>query len=310
MIPNAVVKHFVWLRDRSPIVFCWVVALESTLLGIVTVYAMLYGLELYDELDTEPPDAIRFVLHAVILAPILETLFLQMVPILIARRLKWRVGPQVTCSLIPFALFHNDGLLSFVSAGLIGGFYLAYTCAVWMEHSWRKSLAITVSSHALMNALAGLLMILEIWLSALPPIPNSMLLTRTDLGDQQRAIADRPYPPNWSTIRFAPMSVYSFQDHAIVEIGRVRFVAPGRNVQGSVQTGINVWPKRNEGDGEFTLKDVITFKVTSQGTICRFAEQQFILDECLVEIQGVRHSLRSPACVFLFDNQVRIILVE
>ena len=55
-----------------------------------------------------------------------------------------------------FAAHLTLGLSSGIAAGLIGGFYLAFTYVRWRRRSWWTAIWVTSLSHAIGNALVSL----------------------------------------------------------------------------------------------------------------------------------------------------------
>jgi len=65
---------------------------------------------------------------------------------------KARFSIQVFASLVPFFLAHaTEGLGTAIQAGLVGGFYLAFTYAHWRAQSRWTAFWTTALSHALHN---------------------------------------------------------------------------------------------------------------------------------------------------------------
>lgn len=304
---NPIAIHLRWLRTRKPALYCFVTALESTVLAMPVAYLLLYSFELYDEFDTEAPGAADFVMSAIIRAPIVETLLLQMIPILLARRFGLGLRMQVLCSLVPFALCHTSGLMSFVCAGLIGGFYLSYTFAVWLEHSLRKTLLITIATHVVMNSLVGLMIIVEMWLLTPAPVPTSWLIEWHNLSYEQQEVARLPFAGGMTGKRHASLIVYGHQDHAIVEIGHVRIAIEGMTIYGSSVGGINIWPKRNEVDAQpANVHGVFSYQTTADGTVCQFGDRTILLDGRFLEIDGVLIEAEAQACLFFLPDGPRV----
>jgi hypothetical protein len=90
----------------------------------------------------------------VIVAPLLETLIFQAFPIWIARLCKARLSIQVVVSVVPFFLAHAiEGIGAGIAAGLIGGFYFAFTYVHWREYRRWTAFWITAVSHAIHNGI-------------------------------------------------------------------------------------------------------------------------------------------------------------
>lgn len=147
--------HFQRHRQRKPWDFCWKVAVEGLIVSIIPA-VILVGF--IDEPEREflnwPIPAMLVVIAGI--APIFETLLFQALPIAIARWLKAGFKVQILASLIPFTLVHlPDGVSVGICAGLIGGFYLAFTYAHWVEKSVWTALWTTAVGHFIRNGLAA-----------------------------------------------------------------------------------------------------------------------------------------------------------
>lgn len=150
-----IIRHFERYRERRPLDFCLRIGIESTLVGVAAAF-------LLDLLGTSRREMdIQFwtlLLAAVLIAPPVETLIFQAFPVWIARLFRARFSMQMLASVVPFALIHGlEGIQAFTAAGLIGGFYLAFTYVHWRERSRWKAFWITTIAHALGNGIVILL---------------------------------------------------------------------------------------------------------------------------------------------------------
>jgi hypothetical protein len=99
-----------------------------------------------------PLDDPFFLAFGVSGVPIIETLIFQAFPVWIARKCKASFSVQVLASLVPFTLAHTgEDLGTPIGAGLVGGFYLAFTYAHWRAQSRWTAFWTTALSHALHN---------------------------------------------------------------------------------------------------------------------------------------------------------------
>ena len=88
----------------------------------------------------------------ILLGPIVQTLLLQAIPIFLARILGFRFIGQMVFSIIPFATLHFTRSISAgVGAGIIGGFYSAFTYIHWQSKSSWTAFGVTAFSHCLYN---------------------------------------------------------------------------------------------------------------------------------------------------------------
>lgn len=117
---------------------------------ISSALALLFDLS--ERTDLDSMSSWRLFVSAVVVAPFVETLIFQSFPVAIARGLRWGFWPQVALSNALFALAHfGVGAGTGIGAGLISGFYIAFTYVHWRETSFRAGLWMTTGVHALHN---------------------------------------------------------------------------------------------------------------------------------------------------------------
>ena len=139
-------------RHQTPWRFCWQIALEGVIISaLVLVPLIALGASTRDA----PQSLDDFFISSVFLAPWLETLIFQSIPIGICRSLGLSTGVQAIASITPFFLTHLTlGVAPGVAAGLIGGFYLAFTYIRWRRRDWWTAFWVTSASHAIRNGIA------------------------------------------------------------------------------------------------------------------------------------------------------------
>jgi hypothetical protein len=150
-------EHFLRYRERKPWSFCWRVTLEYLVVaGLLASVAWLAGFR-DTKLDCNRNTVIGY---SLVVGPVVETLF-QVVPVGIARMRKAPFASQVFWATLAFTVAHAmDGVAaSAVIAGLVGGFYLAFTYAYWRERSRWTALWTTALSHAMANGVCIVAMI-------------------------------------------------------------------------------------------------------------------------------------------------------
>ncbi len=152
--------HFAAYRRRAKWPFLWRISIEGLVVPIIVSAALSLFLHLPERTDLQNMGAWHLVISAVIVAPVLETLIFQSVPVAVARALGWGFWPQVVVSVFLFALAHFAIAASTgIAAGLFTGFYIAFTYVHWRETSFRAGLWMTAGVHALHNlALVGLVL--------------------------------------------------------------------------------------------------------------------------------------------------------
>lgn len=107
-----------------------------------------------------PMGLAEFAFFALALAPPIETLLFQALPVFLARKCGASLRVQIIASVIPFALVHAlEGVATGVAAGLLGGFYFAFTYAHWREKSRWTAFWTTWAVHTIQNGILVTLML-------------------------------------------------------------------------------------------------------------------------------------------------------
>jgi hypothetical protein len=143
-------RHFARVEQLPPGKYLVRVGLETFGLSLcVLVLGMLL------DADARRIDDLGlFIVSALFIAPWLETALFQWVPIAICRRLGAGRAMQIGVSLALFAVPHFVAAsLTGFSAGLVGGFYFAFTYTTWRRHSAARAYWMTTAHHALYNGL-------------------------------------------------------------------------------------------------------------------------------------------------------------
>jgi uncharacterized membrane protein YeaQ/YmgE (transglycosylase-associated protein family) len=151
---NWLIRHFERYKQRRPWDFCWKIALEGTLVSLLAAAILaLFISEPAREFTEWPMGSIFLVV--VLIAPPLETLLAQALPIFVARKLKASFRVQVIVSTVIFTVCHiMEGFIATIAAGLVGGFYFGFTYAYWRQKSRWTGFWVTALSHAIHNAIA------------------------------------------------------------------------------------------------------------------------------------------------------------
>ena len=155
--PDAFEWFVGWLRryeDHRPWTFCWRIALEK--MGVTIAAAILFSVidmkYKFGWMRDKQPDIHPTFPDMVFLAPILETTLFQTIPIGLLSWIGASFGTQAAASAVLFALAHyTNSIGSGLAAGNVGGVYLGYTYAYWLQFSFRKAFWITALSHSLGN---------------------------------------------------------------------------------------------------------------------------------------------------------------
>ncbi|MBI4585117.1 MAG: CPBP family intramembrane metalloprotease [Planctomycetes bacterium] len=148
-----IVRHFRGYRALEPWPFCWRISLEGLTASALAAILLSTWLPGPDRDLEESPGL--FFLAAVLIAPAVETLIFQGLVIFLLRLCRAPMALQIAISVALFAAAHfwSNGPANGISAGLIGGFYFAFTYAHWAERSHWTAIWITAFSHALLNGI-------------------------------------------------------------------------------------------------------------------------------------------------------------
>jgi hypothetical protein len=152
--------HFHSYRTRSPWSFCWRITIEAVVVsfGFGLLVAALFDPARRTVMDD--PTMMVF-LYVVIIGPFLETILFQAFPVFIARLCRVGFVGQMLFSMVPFALAHfSSGIGVGVCAGVVGGFYLAFTYVHWRQKSLWTALWVTAMFHVFNNSVRFLIKVL------------------------------------------------------------------------------------------------------------------------------------------------------
>lgn len=152
------IAHFQKHRDRKRFDFLWRVTLESFLLSCVV--SALATIPDFEEGESPEDSFWLLAVAAVIGAPVLETIVFQMIPTEIMRRLKTTLWHQIAVCTALFCIMHAvESIVVGLAAGLVGGFYLAFTYVHWRDRNWWTATWMTMVSHAASNAVTLTMMV-------------------------------------------------------------------------------------------------------------------------------------------------------
>ena len=154
-------KHFRGYLERRPWAFCWRIGIESTVVSLLVAVLLAFVFEVPERefLNLSIGEAFLFL---IVVAPPLETLFLQAFPIFIVRLLNGSMRTQVLVSTAVFASLHfPEGLVTGIAAGIIGGLYFGFAYAHWRRKSRWQSFWITTVCHGIHNVIAFLLLVVS-----------------------------------------------------------------------------------------------------------------------------------------------------
>ena len=146
------IDHFRRYFTLRPLTFCWQITIENLIVSLAVTGLILLVFQPTSRTNLEALSAGRFLWLIIVMGPIVETFFLQAIPVFFARVLKFKFFGQIFFSVLPFAILHfSRSVGSGIGAGIIGGFYSAFTYVHWRQKSLWTAFWITALSHGLYN---------------------------------------------------------------------------------------------------------------------------------------------------------------
>lgn len=152
------------LGRKSELLFVISLASLSLVLSAMADMA-LSGLGLS---QSDRPELLKFgigglFVMGVILAPLLETLLLQQIPIVLTRRFGMSTSVQLLMGTVPFAASHlGSGASTAVAAGVMGGVVYSVAYLTFIDRSKVQAFFITAAVHSLHNLVACVLIAREL----------------------------------------------------------------------------------------------------------------------------------------------------
>jgi hypothetical protein len=148
----AIFKHFRRYMTLPPLTFCWQITVENLVVSLTTTGLVLFFFQPNLRTNLENLSVIQFFWLVIIIGPLFETIVLQMMPVLIAKHIGFNYFGQIVFSMVPFAALHfSRSFGTGIGAGIIGGFYSAFTYVHWHQKSLWTAFWVTALSHALFN---------------------------------------------------------------------------------------------------------------------------------------------------------------
>jgi len=147
-----ILAHFEAHRRRNKWQFLWRITVEGLLVPSAILFSIQKVFDLRSASAMGDVDSMPLFIGAVILAPFIETVLLQVLPIMVARHFGAAYWIQILASVVLFAAsYFLFGIETGILTGLIGGFYLAFTYAHWQQESFNSALLMTFGAHATHN---------------------------------------------------------------------------------------------------------------------------------------------------------------
>jgi hypothetical protein len=148
---NWIKRHFERYRQMPPWEFCWKLVIEGLLVSFLVLIPIALLSKVEERAVLKKP-AVELLIFAALLVPPVETVIFQALPIAIARRLKAGFAGELAAATALFAAAHfYESFAVGVVAGLVGGFYLAFSYAHWIRQSAWTAFWVTTVHHAIRN---------------------------------------------------------------------------------------------------------------------------------------------------------------
>jgi hypothetical protein len=155
--------HFRNLQTASPWKFFFWVFGESFVLSITAAYLASLVLPHGPRTDLPHGSAIKVILLLAIVGPVLETLIFQWAPIQLLCRFRVSTTFQILASIAFFAGAHyfSAGIPTGIAAGLVLGFYLAFSFVTWRKISATAAFGMTAAIHAAHNLVPAVVLLMR-----------------------------------------------------------------------------------------------------------------------------------------------------
>ena len=155
LMPQYWYLHLANLMTRGTIAFSAAIVIESLVISIAIAEFMVGPLGFSAESALSRRSHTEMLVFGLAVAPIIETLFFQALPVAIVRRFDLRGSIRWLLIIAPFAFVHFDnGLVPGVSAGIVGGVYLGVCYWICRQRSYWFAFYVTAATHCVRNALA------------------------------------------------------------------------------------------------------------------------------------------------------------
>jgi hypothetical protein len=152
-------RHFQRYRERGPWGFCWRIGIESTVVSLAAAIVLVTILGTRERTFMDMSMGQVFVLLLMV-APPVETLVFQALPIFVVRWRRGSLRTQIGVSTLLFAAAHfPEGIAVGVSAGIIGGLYFSFAYAHWRGTSRWRAFWVTTLVHAIHNGIAFIMLL-------------------------------------------------------------------------------------------------------------------------------------------------------
>lgn len=143
---------------KSPFTYTLVIVILLFVTSLTTRAALSFSFQ--NSTNPTIPQSINYscLFEVLILAPIVETFFLQHAPFYIGTKFQWSLKTITLISILLFATVHLfNGIPAFISSGIVGGIYLALSYRYWLRVSSKIAFQVTFYIHFMHNLLTIML---------------------------------------------------------------------------------------------------------------------------------------------------------
>ena len=157
MFTRFIRTHFARLAKVGKWSFLWRTWLDAVLLAYIVGIAAQTVFPAGPRSDLATMPLIGLLALVLVVGPLWETIVFQCLSLELTKALRVRRTIRVAFSVVPFALLHRfAGIPAVVSAGIVGGFYFAFTYERWRTESLIVAVGMTFLLHSSYN-LVGVL---------------------------------------------------------------------------------------------------------------------------------------------------------
>jgi hypothetical protein len=149
--------HFSRLERLGKWSFLWRSWLEAVVIAYVIGEVLQGFFPAGPRTDLQGLPLVQLVALVAVIGPLFETVAFQCLPLELTAALGLRRAARLIISIVPFALMHQfAGVPTVVAAGVVGGFYFAFTYERWRRESLMAGVLMTFLLHSSYN-LVGVL---------------------------------------------------------------------------------------------------------------------------------------------------------
>ena len=160
-LPPSLRRHFSRLAGKEKWPFLWRTWLEAVILAFLVGYIVQYLFPAGPRSDLAKMTPYALLGTVLLVGPLYETLAFQCLSWELTSTLRVRRSLRFLFSVVPFALAHYfAGMPTVLAAGIVGGFYFAFTYERWRKESVIVAVAMTFLLHSSFNLVGALGMLL------------------------------------------------------------------------------------------------------------------------------------------------------